>query len=296
MPETIGKVSKLQEHHTDKFESRLASMAPKEGNAENHTLLDDKRGDEDPVVDDPDAEKYITFESVEALKVAFKNAVETRCSMKGVTMYRDQDCKAIFFCATKEEVTLKPGDFLGGIGGGILVDADELKVKAVPWILPLGDKTWVQLENNKIKEKDADGTKCKYSSGTLYSCLRELDSKSTKPITLTSFGEAKPITENGIQKYEFASPPGAENHRPMDYALTAHTPNTKTTSHNFFGPMLDRSTSFGSGALRITWRLAFDPIAHTLKPCKVHVTSAKRILLPKGQPVKVAWHSVQALV
>ena len=291
-PEIVGKVSKLQEKHTDQFESCLASMAPKEDNTENHTLLEDQRTDPDPAADDPGAEKYIIFESVDALKVAFKIAAECKSSVKGVVMYRDQDSKAIFFCATREEVTLKPGDFLGGVGGGILVDSDELKVKAVPWTLPFGDKTWVQLENNKNKEKDADGIKCKYSSGTLYSCLRELDSKSTKPIVLTSFGEAKPITENGSQQYTFATPPGAENHRPMDYALTTGTPNTKTTSHNFFGPVLDRSTGFGSGGLRTTWRLAFDPIAHTLKPSKVHVTSAKRIVLPKGQPVKVAWHPV----
>jgi hypothetical protein len=190
---------------------------------------------------------------------------------------------------------LKAGDLMGGIGGGILVDADAAKVKAVPWTLPFGDKTWVQVESNKSKEKD-EGTqsKSKYSSGTLYSCLRELDSKSTKPIQLTSFGVATPISENGSQKYTFATPPGAENHRAMEYALTANTPNTKTSHGNFFGPMLDRSSVFGSGGLRATWRLAFDPIAHTLKPTKVHVTCAKRIQLLKGQPVKVAWHTVTA--
>jgi hypothetical protein len=191
--------------------------------------------------------------------------------------------------ATRDDVVLKAGEMLGGIGGGIIVDSSVDKTKAVAWTLPLEDRTYVQLSRDKGKNDDED--KSKFWSGTLYACLRDLDAASTKPIKITSFGTATAMSENGKQKYTFSSPEGAENHHALDYSMTVSKKDTKVTAQNFFGPMVDRSTGFGQGCLRPTWRLAFDAVAHTLKPCKVHVTTSARIVLPKSQPVKVSWRS-----
>jgi hypothetical protein len=212
---------------------------------------------------------------------------------QGVIMFRDHECKNVYFMAAKEDMVLQAGEMVGGIGGGNIIDSDDSKSKAVPWTLPLGDRTWVQLAKDKDKDKDNDegDDARKFWSGTLYACIRGLEAKSTKPITMTSFGEASPVTENGNQCYAFKNPEDAENHRAMDYVLTASKPNAKVTAQNLFSPLVDRTSGLGKGVLRPTWRLAFDTVAHTLKPTKVHVTTAERIVLPKGQPVKVAWNS-----
>jgi hypothetical protein len=228
---------------------------------------------------------------VDALKAKEKNMVESKCVVKGVTMYRSEDCKRFYFVATREEMVLKAGDMLGGIGGGIIVDSAVDKTKAVPWTLPMEDRTHVQLAREKSKKEDNDEDKSKFWSGTLYACLRDLDAVSTKPIKITSFGTATAISENGKQKYTFSTPQGAENHHALDYSMTASKKDVKISSQNFFGPAVDRTTGFGQGCLRPTWRLAFDPVAHTLKPHKVHVTTSARIVLPKGQPVKVSWRA-----
>ena len=139
---------------------------------------------------------------------------------------------------------------------------------------------------------DEEGGKSKYWSGNLYSCLRDVESKCVKSIKLTSFGEVVPVSEGGQAKYTFKCPETAENHRSMDYVLSAGKAGSKVAAQICFSTLVSRNTDLGAGVLRTTWRLTFDSIGHTVKPTKVQVTAAERIMLLKGQPVKVAWPSV----
>jgi hypothetical protein len=291
-PEGISKVAELRKKHDEMYESALSGMgatASENPEEPEKTLADNRPADSLPEPVSPN-ETLVTFESIGALKANSKIGVECKSAAKGVVMYRDDDKKTVFLMALKEDIVLKAGEMIGGIGGGHITDRDPDLLRAVPWSLPLGDKTWVQLSRDK-DTGDEDGGKSKYWSGNLYSCLRDVESKCTKPIKLTSFGEVSAVSEGGQQKYTFKCPESAENHRSMDYVLTASKAGSKVSAQNCFAALVSRDTDLGAGVLRTTWRLQFESVAHTLKPTKVHVTCKERIALQKGQPVKVAWPS-----
>jgi hypothetical protein len=286
-PELVRKIESLSKMHSEQYESAFSGLV-EDKNQEQHPILDDHRA---PTLDEevpPELEELMTFESLAALKSKAKIETECKSFAKGCTMFMD-DKNMVYLMAVKDDIIIKAGEMLGGIGGGHIVDRDVELVKAVPWSFSKGDKTWVQMAKDKDNPDNDDGDKSKFTSGTLYSVLRELESKATKPIKLTSFGEVLPTTAGGQQQYNFKCPESAENHRCMDYILTAGKAGAKITNQNFFGPLVTRDADMGAGVLRTTWRLQFDLVAHTLKPNKVHVTSSVRIELPKGQPVRVAW-------
>ena len=209
--------------------------------------------------------------------------------MKGIKLLKDDSTRTVYAMATFEDMHLEQGDNLGGVGGGNIIDEDPDRVRAISWALPLGDRTYVQLAKTKASGADDDDDKLKYSAGTFYSVVRELESKSTKPISITSFGEIKPIAENGLHKYEFGSPPGAENHRSMEFVPSVVKEKAKLSSGNFFCSLADKTTGLGNGILQFTWRLVYDNVGHTLTPHRVQVTVKQRAFLPKGKPVKLAW-------
>lgn len=286
-PEAILKIDKLRSKHTEMYESAFSGLgAAVDPESETKQLEDNRpKNDTDP---EPSAEQLMVFESEQALHNTAKISASCKSAAKGVQMFFDDSKKTMYLMAIKEDLVVKPGEMLGGIGGGNIVDRDPDLVRAVPWSLPTGDKTWVQLSRDK-DTADEDGGKSKYWSGSLYSILRDVESKCTKPIKLTSFGEAVPVSEGGQQHYQFKCPETAENHRCMDYVPTACKAGSKVTAQNFFTGLVTRESGLGAGVLRTTWRLQFDPVAHTLKPTKVHVTCSERITLSKGQPVKVVW-------
>lgn len=286
-PELTRKIESLCKIHSEQFESAFSGLVA-EKNGDPHPILSDLRVPEIEEELLPEAANLVMFESVAALKSKCKIEIECKSFAKGIMMMRD-DKNIVYFMAVKDDIIIKAGEMLGGIGGGQIVDRDVELVKAVPWSFSKGDKTWVQMAKDKDNPDNDDGDKSKFTSGTLYSIIRELESKATKPIKLTSYGEVVPTTAGGQQQYTFKCPESAENHRCMDYMLTAGKAGAKTSNHNFFAPLVTRDADMGAGVLRTTWRLQFDLVAHTLKPNKVHVTSSVRIELPKGQPVKVAW-------
>ena len=153
--------------------------------------------------------------------------------------------------AKAEDIILSKGTMLGGIGGGHILDSDDTKSKAVSWTLPEGDKTWIQL--TKTKGEDDGDDKSRFVSSTLYSIIRELESKSTKPLKLTSFGQVVATSEAGLQKYNFSSPEGAENHRRLDYVPSPSKPGGKATYANLFATLVTRHDGLGEGVLRLTW-------------------------------------------
>ena len=286
-PELVCKIDKLCKMHVDQFESAFTGLVV-DKDPEPLPVLQDLRAaaaDAEPIAD---AEELVRFESAAALKSKAKIETECKSFAKGCQMFRD-DKNIVYLMALKDDIVIKAGEMLGGVGGGHIADRDLEKVKAVPWSFGKGDKTWVQLAKDKESPDNDDGDKSKFMSGTLYSILRELESKATRPIKVTSFGEVVPGSAGGQQQYTFKCPESAENHRCMDYVLSASKAGTKITSLICFAPLVTRDADMGAGVLKTTWRLQFDLVAHTLKPTKVHVTSSVRIELPKGQPVKVAW-------
>jgi hypothetical protein len=267
-PETISKVAALQARHSAEYENALSAMPggldPKPEDTTTKNLPDNREDDNEPAVPE---EELLKFDSVDALKAKEKNMVESKCVVKGVTMYRSEDCKRFYFVATREEMVLKAGDMLGGIGGGIIVDSAVDKTKAVPWTLPMEDRTHVQLAREKSKKEDNDEDKSKFWSGTLYACLRDLDAVSTKPIKITSFGTATAISENGKQKYTFSTPQGAENHHALDYSMTASKKDVKISSH-FFRPGGRQNHGFRT-------RLFETNVATGFRSCRSHTQAAQ---------------------
>lgn len=144
-------------------------------------------------------------------------------------------------------------------------------------------------KTRKVERNAEDDDVPKFVSGTLYAIARQIESKSTKGLKLTSFGDMIPVTEAGLQKYNFSTPPTAENHRKLDFVLSPHKAMAKITHGNFFAPFVTRSSGLGKGPLQITWRLTHDPVGNCLKVQRVAVSVAQRIELKKGKPVRILW-------
>ena len=298
--ETITALAELQTKHTARYESAFRSMdtgkkgpVSKKGDTDESDvrILADSRSDSKATEQAPDgdecAQNLVEFESMEALKAHAAISAECKSAAKGVMLLLDDRKKTVYVVAKAEDIILSKGTMLGGIGGGHILDSDDTKTKAVPWTLPEGDKTWIQLA--KTKGEDDGDDKSRFVSGTLYSIIRELESKSTKPLKLTSFGQVVATSEAGLQKYNFSSPEGAENHRRLDYVPSPGKPGGKATYANLFATLVTRHDGLGEGVLRLTWRLQHDHVGHCLKPRAVHVTTSSRIMLAKGKPVKIGW-------
>jgi hypothetical protein len=105
------------------------------------------------------------------------------------------------------------GTPLGGFGGGTLQNANMDLNAFVPFVLHDGDKTLIQLA--KLPGDDASAPK--FTSGTLFSILRSLESKGHFNIKLTKYGMAKPTTAAGVGRYEF---PDVDPNTNIEYVLT----------------------------------------------------------------------------
>ena len=64
------------------------------------------------------------------------------------------DKGSVYAYSKTEDVVIERGAGIGGVGGGALVDRDESKAAAIPWSLPDGDRTWLQLS---LRKEDAEG-------------------------------------------------------------------------------------------------------------------------------------------
>ena len=291
--EALAQLAILKGKHQKQYENAFRGKdkgkdtGEQDGNAptggDNESRIDN---DPVPLMDDDDVTKdLVEFESLEALKAHAQISSECKSAIKAVTLLRDDQKQTVYAVAKNEDIVISKGTNVGGVGGGQILDSAADMIKVVPWSLPEGDKTWVQL--TKKGDEDTED-KCKFVSGSLYSILRELESKSTKPLKVTSFGAVTAVTEGGVHKYNFASPEGAENHRKLDFVLTAGKPNSKITHANFFAPFV-KEGSLGPGVLDTAWRLLHDPIGNCLKPQRVHVVTSRRIKLTQGKPVKILW-------
>ncbi len=295
-PEVIAKVEDLKEMHSNLYENALSAVGrlrTTPGKAESEAegkdcevLVDGREAD---ASESKDCAELTEWESLEALKASVIITAECKASGKrSVTLLRDDAAGAAYAVCKTETVTIEKGTNLGGVGGGSIVDLNEEVNSAVSWELPEGDATWVQLQ---LKKGDDAEDNRKFTSGTLYSILRDLESKATSPIKITSFGEATGKVEHGRHCYSFSTPPTAENHRKLEYRLApppAGSSKAKVVHGNFFSSFAKRS-GLGKGVLGLTWRCLYDAVGDTLKPRKVHVYATQRFVLQKGKPVKILW-------
>ena len=289
--QVVSNLQNLQDTHMATYMRALTSMMAFGAKPEPVvTILLDARKLPTHPEQAEESETLMEFESLDALRAVSTISAECRATTKTITLLRDDSKRVAYLVCKAEDTVLAAGTPLGGVGGGQILDADEQHVKAVPWDLPSGDQTWVQLENKKgdrNAEEESDAPK--FISGTLYAIARQIESKSTKPLKITSFGDLIPVTEAGLQKYTFSSPHDAENHRKLDFVLTPVQKVVKVSHTNFFAPLLNRTNGLGKGPLQLTWRLTHDPVGNILKVQRVHVTVAKRIELKKDKPVRIVW-------
>ena len=288
-PDTAGKIKAITERHEAQYMRALSDMDAGAGKSEAPVLLNDGRNLNPEPPTEGESIPLMEFESLEALRAVTTISGECRAVGKNLFLYRDEAKKMAYILCKTENTILARGTPLGAIGGGSIIDADEDRNKAVPWDLPLGDQTWVQLESKKADRNAEDEEVPKFASGTLYAIARQIESKSTKGLKITSFGDLLPVTESGLQKYTFSTPKGAENHRKLDYVMSTPKPGAKVSHGNFFAPFVDRSTGLGNGPVQLTWRLTHDAVGNCLKVQRVAVTVAKRIELVKGKPVRILW-------
>ena len=126
---------------------------------------------------------------------------------------------------------------MGSFGSGQTQPRDPTVERAVPWELPQGDKTYVQLAKPADEEQESRGAK--FQGGTLFAVLRSLEQKGKFDIQLSTFGQAVPLSEGNLRKYSFVPKEGGVSH--FDYVLKSQKAEPaagggapKTTQGNVF--------------------------------------------------------------
>ena len=102
-------------------------------------------------------------------------------------MYNDEKCKEVWLLSTGDNHIMPKGTVMGGYGGGHMSPRKSDRFDCVPWCLPEGDKTYVQIATGEEGEN-----KSKPKVGTLYSLIKPLEKAAAQKgssLTLTSFGK-----------------------------------------------------------------------------------------------------------
>ncbi len=244
---------------------------------------------EDASTEAPQAKSvdYVTMESLPALEAHAPGLIEHQSAGdKHVTMFRDEKRREVWLLSKSDDHIVPKGTHLGGFGSGQLGARKPERNDCVPWTLPDGDKTYVQLAASEEGE-----SKTKPKVGTLYIVARPLEKNAAKkasPLTLTSYGKVEAKGAAGKHGYGFEFPDGHPKHIAQDYILSAAKPGTKTiNSGNFFASLAVRDG--WAGACGVMWRLTHDPVRHTLHARKPLAIVKENITLKKGVPMKVLW-------
>lgn len=154
-----------------------------------------------------------------------------------------------------------------------------------------GDRQLVQLQVEDGEDQDA--WKRKPKVGTVYIIARPLEKKAAaagSPLILTAYGKLVPQTLGHAHRFEFEFPDDNPKHKAMDYVLRGS--GGKSSSGNFFASLALRKGL--SGKVSIMWRMAHDPVRHTLTARKPFLVVDSKIALAAGVPLRVAWPSAQA--
>lgn len=229
---------------------------------------------------------FKTWPSEEALKAEVSITKDCKAPDRGLRLLHDA-AGGYYLLSPGEDYTVLPGSHLGSVGSGSLLATDLDREAVIPWALPQGDKTHVQLL--RAQEEEGSAVKEKVTFGTLYSVVRELEGSATTDITMTSFGRLIPKGDAGRHSYGFEFQPGDEKFEGLEF-VPAPAGKSKATAANFFASTMGRTKGIAAhGGLEVIWRLTYSSVGHMLKPQKPSVVAKERIVLPAGQPVLVAW-------
>ena len=226
------EVRNLEAKHQE-FEDMLAFMAsPIKPNAADPQMDPrDKPEDNTP----PESSDYVTMESLVALEAFAPGLIENQCSGdKHVTMYKDEKRKEVWLLSKTDDHIVPKGTILGGFGSGQMSARKNDKIDCVPWTLPDGDKTYVQL----VATEEAEG-KSKPRVGTLYTVIKPLEKAAAKKgtaLSLTSYGKVEAKGQAGKHSFGFEFPDGHPKHIAQDYILSVAKAAAKTTNSVCFQP------------------------------------------------------------
>ena len=283
------EVAVLEKKHRE-FEDMLSFMAapgPQAPGAE-----DDPRGKDGPNgehVDDPPPEgNYVTMESLSSLEALAPGLIENASlSDKHITMYKDDNRRELWLLSKGDDHIVPRGAVLGGFGAGQMANRKDDGVASVPWSLPNGDKTYVQLMG--ASEQEA-GPRTKV--GTFYTMIKPLERTAAQKgasLSLASYGKVEAKGTAGKHGFQFQHPDGHAKHEAKDYVLSI-AKSTPITSGNFFASLIARaSPNSWAGACMPLWRLTYDSVRHKLFAKKPMVATKEVLRLKKGIPMKVLW-------
>ena len=227
------------------------------------------------------------MESLAALEAFAPGLIEHQSSGdKHVTMYKDDKRKEVWLLSKADDHIVPKATIFGGFGSGQMNPRKPERTDCVPWSLPNGDKTYVQL-----MASDDNDSKAKPKVGTLYTVLKPLEKSASQkgtPLTLTSYGKIEATGGAGKHGYSFEFPDGHPRHAAQEYVVAAPKGGAKSSnSGNFFASLATRDG--WAGACMPMWRLVHDPVRHALHARKPVAVVKENITLKKGVPMKVLW-------
>ncbi len=164
-----------------------------------------------------------TWDNLAALEQEVQVVHKARNSELQIDVLLDSTNKVYFLDAAGDR-TLLPGSYVGGFGSGTLVPTDLQLNAVVPFELPHGDKTLVQLSKLPGEPEEAP----KFMSGTLFQILRHLEGKGYFDISVAKLGRATPDPKSPC--YTFLDPQTTG----LDFVLKGATHTDKTTKENIF--------------------------------------------------------------
>ena len=184
------EVHKLEAEH-QKYEDLLSFMASSTPNPQSVDAEEDPREDAGAgTAGTPNQESvdYVTMDSLSALEALAPGLIEHQCAGdKHVTMYKDERRKEVWLLSKLDDHIVPKATVFGGFGSGHMAPRKTDTSDCVPWSLPDGDKTYVQLV-----AADEVEAKTKPQVGTLNTVIKPLEvaaSKKGAPLTLTSYGK-----------------------------------------------------------------------------------------------------------
>ena len=102
-------------------------------------------------------------------------------------MYKDEKRKEVWPLSKGGNHIMPKGTIMGGYGGGAMSARKADRLEVVPWCLPDGDNTYVQIATGEEGEN-----KTKPKVGTLYSLIKPLEKAAAQKgasLTLTCYGK-----------------------------------------------------------------------------------------------------------
>ncbi|CAK9005782.1 Uncharacterized protein SCF082_LOCUS8742 [Durusdinium trenchii] len=214
-----------------------------------------------------------TVESIGKLDELHKVDVKVPSELANVELILCKD-ETIWICAGADKV-LGKHQVVGGVGTGQWVPETEASDCYIPFTLPEGDKTLVQLDESSFSS-DAQGV----STSTLFKLL--LKAEKEKGIVSHKFSfvtiERSQNLDAGADGFD------VKIKSPMVFNCMVNP--DKTTSKNVFNRCLPSLKT--SEDLMIVYRFRFERVGQSFKVQRPYIVTARSISLKKGMPLLVS--------